>query len=101
MKVANACLLLAVLVTTKECLCLLGKLFTIMVLSGKRCAKKRMRLDTGNHETTYILCNLFKPNEFFSLENSTHTKKENSQKIIRSIHVLNWTTKAIKQTILW
>lgn len=88
MKVENVCLHLAVLVTTKECLCLLGKLFTIMALSGKRFEKKRMRLDTGNQETTYILCNLFKSNQFFSLVNSTHTKKE-FRKIIRAIHVLN------------
>lgn len=53
MTVANVCLLLAVLVTTKERLCPLEKLFMIMVLSGKRFVKKKKvkRLDIGSHET--------------------------------------------------
>lgn len=56
MKVANVCLLLAVLVTTKECLCLPEKLFMIMVLSGKRFVNKGMRMDIGSHGTLYTLC---------------------------------------------
>lgn len=74
MTVANVCLLLAVLVTTKERLYPLEKLFMIMVLSGKRFVKKKKSEEMG-YRKSWNYINVMKSNQnnfynkYFQLKN--------------------------------